>query len=142
MEKKILSIGLVILVIGLFLMITFWPLFGTSAAEAAEKEEKNEFDDRESLRVYGTITEMIEIGDLTIIELDGELIIWGEGVIGRELSEGDSVYGDIVHNSFAGDYIAHWEIDGEIHSKTTIDYIFYSTIGIGVAIIAVSIVRD
>lgn len=144
MDKRIVSAGLVILIIGLFLVVAFWPIFGVSGSELAEQQEENGFEEGESMRVYGTITDIEEIDllDRTILEIDNELLLWKEGQ--TDFSEGDSIYGNVEYNELVEGIAgtSNWEMEGDLSSKTLVDYLFYGITGTGIFIAVVGAVKD
>jgi len=143
MNKNIFAVGLVVLIVGLFLTLAFWPIFGVSGSGLAEKHEENDFEEGESVWVYGTITNINEIGflDITILELDNELVLWKEGE--SDFSEGDSVYGTVVYSELIEGIpgSSYWELEGDLRSKQIIDLLFYATLGAGIVIVAAGIIK-
>ncbi|MEF8874611.1 MAG: hypothetical protein V5A88_08085 [Candidatus Thermoplasmatota archaeon] len=143
MNKNILAVGLVVLIAGLFLTVAFWPIFGVSGSELADQQEENGFEEGESVRVYGTITDIEEIDffDITILEIDNDLLLWKEG--GTDFSEGDSIHGNVVYSELVEgiDRTATWEIEGDLSSKQIIDITFYATLGAGIVIVGVGIIK-
>ncbi len=110
MEKSILAVGGVLLIVGLFFTLAFWPLFGVSGSELADDQDGNQFesyDEGDTVLVYGTVTEVNEypgwIGDILEelvggipVEIDDNLIVILGNQNSTDLEIGDEVYGRIT----------------------------------------------
>ncbi len=150
MEKKFFSIGVTLLLLGIFLIFAFWPITATSARALAEESDDGyeEHETGETVRVYGTITDVTEISLLNrvVVELDGELSIEIEGQEEIEYVEGEEVYGEIEHVDVISfeelDLFSYWRLEGELNSKRTIDFLFYGVAGAGIAVAAVGAVKE
>ncbi|MFW6038107.1 MAG: hypothetical protein ACOC89_01035 [Candidatus Saliniplasma sp.] len=142
MDKKVFSIGVTILIIGTFLIFAFWPLTATSASELAEAKEDNyeDFEIGETVTVYGTITDIreLDIFEIIVVELNGDIEIIIEDQTSIEFSEGDMVYCDITRGELIEGFetLGYWELEGELKSKRTLDFLFYGFAGIGIAVAA------
>lgn len=145
MDKKVFSIGVTILLIGTFLIFAFWPLTAISAQDLAEEKENDydEYDIGEKVRVYGTITDVNEVGllDIVVMELDGDMSIVIENQDEIEFDEGDVVYCEIKRSEVIEDF-GYWELEDDISSKRIIDYVFYGVVGAGIAVAAVGAIKE
>ncbi len=153
MNRSLLSVGVVILLVGLFLMVAFWPMTGVDAKQLADDSEDwnyESYDEGDEVKVYGTITDInkglsstwenLGFGELIILELDGDLTVIVSGKEDIDFSEGDQVYGNFELETFLlGEY---WNLEGELRSKTTLDYIFYGVTGIGIGVALVGVIKD
>jgi len=153
MNRSLLSVGVVILLVGLFLMVAFWPMTGVDARQLADDSEDwdyESYDEGDEVKVYGTITdinkdlsstwESLGLGKLIILELDGDLTVVVSGKDGIDFSEGDQVYGNFELESFLlGEY---WNLEDNLKSKTILDYIFYGVTGLGIGVALVGAIKD
>lgn len=156
MNKKTLSIGITILIIGMFLSVGFWPIFSVSAEGLADdydigNGEIESYEEGDTVLVQGTVTGLDEypelLGDLfeeTIsgipIELDDDFFIILEGQNSTELEKGDEVYGRIsIEEELGIEYFLH---DGDLNLKQTINLLFYSLSGAGAGVAAVGFWKD
>lgn len=154
MNRNLLSVGVVILLVGLFLMVAFWPLTGVSARDIASDHEGGDYgsyDEGDKVKVYGTITDIntadfsetwenVGAEDFIIVELDGDLTIFVSGRNETDFSEGDQVYGEIELETLLS--LEYWNMDGDLRSKTTLDYIFYGVTGLGIGVALVGAIKD
>lgn len=125
MNKGLLSAGIVIIILGLFLALAFWPMVavrgrGLSAAD---------HDAGDKVTVYGTITRITSMGIVEFIQLDGELEIVNDGERTNR-KEGDVVYCELRLSS-----LNIWMLNGDIRLKRNIDIPFYliSILGVGIS---------
>ena len=133
MNRILLSIGVVILVLGLILVVAFWPL--TSVRGRDLTTDGYEVGDK--VTIYGTITRIIPLGDLELIQIDGELeIVKTDGR--TSMQEGDVIYGELRYSQTL---IRHWRIEGDLKPKMHVDLIFYAITGVGLAISAAGAVK-
>ncbi|MGM0509783.1 MAG: hypothetical protein ACQESD_01465 [Thermoplasmatota archaeon] len=153
MNRNLLSVGVVILLVGLFLMVAFWPMTGVDAKQLADDSDNwnyESYDEGDEVKVYGTITdinkdlsstwESLGLGKLIILELDGDLTVAVSGKDDIDFSEGDQVYGNFELDTFLlGEY---WHLEGELRSKTTLDYVFYGVTGLGIGVALVGAIKD
>ena len=161
MNKDILALGLVILIAGLFLTLAFWPLFGVSGRELADDQEVNIIDifieyesysEGDTVLVYGTISDFYpdwaeELYDAIVgvpVEIDDDLIIILANQNSTDLEVGDEVYGRVTLNEESGiiQDFEFWVHDGDLRSKTVLDYASYGLVGAGVAVTVVGVVKD
>jgi len=158
MNKDIFALGLVILIVGLFLTLAFWPLFGVSGRELADDQDGTEYEsyaEGDTVLVYGTVTEVNEypdiIGDIleelvggVPVEIDDNLIIILANQNSTDLEVGDEVYGRVTLNEESGiiQDFEFWVHDGDLRSKTVLDYASYGLVGAGVAVTVVGVVKD
>ncbi len=81
--------------------------------------------------------------DVVLVKLDANFTFTVTGYSKIPYSEGDSIYVNLAlqEDPFGTSY---WEASSkdDIKSKTTIDYIFYGTIGGGIAITVVEAIKD
>ena len=154
MNKDIFALGLVILIVGLFLTLAFWPLFGVSGRELADDQDGTEYEsyaEGDTVLVYGTVTEVNEypdiIGDIleelvggVPVEIDDNLIIILANQNSTDLEVGDDVYGRLTLNEELGSEF--WVHDGDLRSKAVLDYASYGLVGAGVAVTVVGVVKD
>ncbi len=156
MNKRIFSIGLVIIIIGLFLAIAFWPLTGISGEQLSKKRTDQGYKGYgkgDKVKVYGTITDLegtdlpswaedLGLEDTVLVELDGNFTFIVKGSSQIQYSEGDSVYVNLALKE--GVLTSYWQANSkdDIKSKTTIDYIFYGLVGFGIAVAAVGADRE
>ena len=133
MNKILLSIGVVILVLGLILVVAFWPLTAVRGRDLTT--EGYEVGDK--VTIYGTITRITQLGDLELIQIDGELeIVKTEGR--TSMQEGDVIYGELRYSQTL---VRYWRIEGDLKPKMHIDLIFYGITGVGVAVSAAGAVK-
>lgn len=164
MDKTILSIGLMFVVIGMFLVIAFWPVFGVSGSELHSDREDGiyeSYEEGDEVWVYGTLTnvtfeterlpewmrdlmEELDVDDFAYVEIDDEFELVVEGEESLDFDEGDQVYGRLNLRKEEAIFVEweYWELDGDLSSKRLIDFTFYGITGIGLATIAVSALRD
>ena len=148
MEKRILSGGGILLIVGLFLTLAFWPLFGISGSEIAEDREGLQFesyDEGDKVLVYGTITSIGETPDWledlgVFIQIDNEINLILTDIDSTDFEVGDEVYGRLTLKDFAG--IEYWEIEGDLSSKQTVDHLFYGIAASGAFIGAFGAIKD
>jgi len=143
MDNRIFSIGVTILLVGIFLIFAFWPITSISARDLAEESEDGyeDYDVGEKVTVYGTITDINQLGSLIFVELDGDFIFLIDGQDDIDFSEGDLIYCEVVRSELIEGFddmgnIGFWELEGELKSKRLVDYVFYVFTGIGIAIAA------
>ncbi|MFW6040356.1 MAG: hypothetical protein ACOC85_00795 [Thermoplasmatota archaeon] len=161
MDKRLLSIGLVVLIVGIFLLVAFWPIFTVSAEELADDRDGGQFqsyDEGDTVRFVGDITDigetnlpewMREIGleDMVHIEIDGKLSLVLIGETDIDFKEGDQIYGTITLQEqelpFGAGTREFWKIESkdEISSKRSLDYIFFAITGLGIAVTAAGAVK-
>jgi len=148
MEKRFLAVGGVLLIVGLFLTLAFWPIFGVSGSELAEDRDGlqyESYDEGDEVLVYGTITDIfsLDLGviSLTYVEIDDELVFSIHEEDDIDFSEGDSIYGRLTFGEVLAD-ITPWELHGNLRSKILVDYLFYGITGIGLVIAIVGAVKD
>ena len=152
MDKRILSAGLVILIVGIFLIVAFWPIFATNGKDLAEDQTDGQFesyDAGDTVMFTGTITDIGEtnlpqwmrdlgLENMVHIEIDGELSIVLVGTSSIDHSIGDDVYGKIVlqeQDILGMGTREYWELESKdnLNSKQIINYVFYGITGVGVA---------
>ncbi len=159
MNKKILTSGIVILVIGILLAVLFWPIFGVSGSELEDDQDGLVFESYsqdDTVLVYGTITEITEtdfpdwfeeigIRNAIHVELDDGFSFVIHDEEGGDFSEGDSVYGNLILReesiAFGIGRIEYWEMTGSLRSKRFVDILFYGTIIAGAVITGVGVVK-
>ncbi len=150
MDRRILSVGVVILVIGLFLVVIFWPLTGVTGDELVEDKNDGDYQsytEGDKVKIYGTITDVREtniiIENWVTVEIDGDFtfVIPGEDSI--DFEEGDTVYGELTLEALriGENVLEYWELKGELKSKQMMDLVFYGVTGLGVAVTATGIVK-
>ncbi len=164
MDKNVFAVGLVILVIGLFLSIGFWPIFGVSGSELAEDRDGliyESYEDGDEVMVYGTLTNItfetaqlpdwvrdlmdeLDVDDFVYVEIDEELELVVEDEDSIDFDEGDQVYGSLTLIKEEGIFIEreYWELDGNLSSKRILDILFYGTLGAGLAVTSVGFLKD
>ncbi len=133
MEKKILSIGIVIFVVGLFLVVAYWPLTAVKGRDIST----DDYEVGDKVTIYGTITRITGLGEMYFIQIDGELeIVKLDGQTSME--EGDMIYGKIRCTQ---DIIRYWRLEEDLKLKRNIDLLFYGITGVGVAVTTVGVVK-
>ncbi|MBS3817362.1 MAG: hypothetical protein KGY76_07355 [Candidatus Thermoplasmatota archaeon] len=157
MDKRIVSAGLVILIIGFFLVVAFWPIFGVSGSGLADDRKDNEYgsyDEGDEVLVHGTITEKSEppewldiIEDVekrVYIEIDDDFSLILKGKNSTDFEVGDDVYCELKlkKGTFLTEDYEYWEMEGDLSSKTLVDYLFYGITGTGIVIAVVGAVKD
>ncbi len=132
MNKVLLYIGIVILVIGLILVVAFWPLTAVRGRDLSRED----YEIGDTVKFYGTITSIdyIELLGVERIEIDGELEIYNAEER-TDRKEGDVVYGEVRYSQELFGILNFWRLQGELNLKRNIDMIFY---GISIAGVAVS----
>ncbi|MFP4141859.1 MAG: hypothetical protein ACOCTN_05530 [Candidatus Natronoplasma sp.] len=152
MSKKTSVVGLALLILGMFLVLAFWPLFGVSGNELANDWDSNQYesyDEGDVVLVHGTITEVSpeELGGITeellggiSVEIDDDLYVILANQNSTDLEVGDEVYGTLTLNE--GSLIEYWAHDGDMRNKRNIDYLSYGLIGAGIVITAVGVFKD
>ncbi len=158
MNKRILAVGLVILVVGLFISLAFWPLTGVSGEELAQDRDEDQYSsygEDDTVKVYGEITGinktgypdwMKELGfeDLVTVTLDNEFTLLIEGRSDIDFDVGDHVYGRIILRKaevFGIDVLEYWELKGDLSNKRILTYGFYAVVIGGVAVSAAGVVK-
>ncbi len=92
MDKRVLSIGIVLLVIGIILIFAFWPLTAVGGRDIST----DDYEVGDRVTIYGTITDITGIGEVVLVELDGDTdIIVEQSREEFDFEEGDVVYGEI-----------------------------------------------
>ncbi|MEF8835080.1 MAG: hypothetical protein V5A76_02900 [Candidatus Thermoplasmatota archaeon] len=154
MNSKILSTGMVMLILGLFLILAFWPFVGVSGEDLADDQvdlRYESYEEDDTVIVYGTITAVDEdpsyIGEILKnlaggipVELEDELIVILANQNSTDLEVGDDVYGRLTLNEGLG--IEYWAHDEDLRSKRIIDYSSYGLVGVGIAFAAVGVIKD
>ncbi len=147
MNKRIFATGLVLVVIGSFLAVAFWPIFGASPSQLSEDRvdlSYESYDVGDEVLVYGTITfigrppQRLE-GLGTYVEIDEEIGFILDSDDALDFEEGDHVYGRVTLNRFT--MVEYWELDGSLRSKRLIDYTFFGVIGVGIATVVVGLIK-
>lgn len=159
MDKRLFFTGVAILLVGTLLIFAFWPLISSSAESVHEDRDGLLYDSYEqddTIMIRGTITDireddypdwMEDIGftDSVYVELDDNFSFVVSGQSSIDFSEGDLIYARFILRedsiAFGIGTVEYWELDGEIRSKRTIDYIFYTIAGAGVIIAAAGAVK-
>ncbi len=156
MDKTILSIGLVVLVIGLFLAFAFWPIFGVSGSELADNKDGpqyDSYDEGDQIMVYGTITnigeypdwmEMIGMEERVHVEINEDFDLYVRGTDSIDYETGDDIFCRLTlqEEDILGQAYEYWEMEGDLNSKRLVDYTFYGITGGGVALVAVAALKD
>lgn len=160
MDKKISSIGIIILVIGIILILTFWPLFGVKAMDIDRKDngfEFKQYDIGDKITIHGTITDIkvndfpnyyeeIGVEDNVLFELSGNVWILIENEDSFNFKIGKDVYCDIIleDQDIFGSTFEYWTLDSkdDINLKNNLNYMFYFIAGTGTVIAAVGFVRE
>jgi len=148
MEKRIFAVGGFLLIVGLFLTLAFWPIFGVSGSELAEDREGfqyESYDEGDTVLVYGTITSIGEppdwLEDLGVfVQIDDEINLILTDVDFTDFEEGDEVYGTLTLNDTLT--YEYWVLENDLRSKRTIDYLFYGIVAAGAVIIGFGAVKD
>ena len=149
MDKRFLAGGGVLLIVGLFLTLAFWPIFGVSGSELAEDRDGlqyESYDEGDEVLVYGVITSIGEPPDWldeelgVFVQIDDEINLILTDVDSTDFEEGDEVYGRLRLNTILT--YEYWELDDELNSKRTVDYLFYGITGAGLVIAIVGAVKD
>ncbi len=147
MNKRIFATGLVLVVIGSFLAVAFWPIFGASPSQLSEDRvdlSYESYDVGDEVLVYGTITfigrppQQLE-GLGTYVEIDEKIGFILDSDDALDFEEGDHVYGRVTLNRFT--MVEYWELDGSLRSKRLIDYTFFGVIGVGIATVVVGLIK-
>ncbi|MFW5928503.1 MAG: hypothetical protein ACOCSL_04785 [Thermoplasmatota archaeon] len=158
MDKRLSSIGFVLLIIGILLIVAFWPVYGTSARDIEKKDgEFKEFDSGDKVTVHGTITQIKEsdfpsyienlgVEDNVLFELDGNIWVIVKGKNSIHFQEGEEVYCIVVLQeveSFGNSY-EYWQLgkDQDIHLKNNLNYVFYFIAGTGTVISSAGFVKE
>ncbi|MFO8110670.1 MAG: hypothetical protein R6U17_09185 [Thermoplasmata archaeon] len=159
MNRNLFAVGIVILVIGLFLSLAFWPLFGTSAESLADDRTGlvyESYEEGDKVTVYGTITniettnypewmEEIGISNVVYVELDDGFTFLIPDQTSTDFSEGDSIYArtTLEEEGFILGWgrVQYWEQSGMIGNKLLLDVIFYITLALGVIITVAGTVK-
>jgi len=163
MSKNIASVGLILLIVGSFLALAFWPFFGVSAVELADDADGAQYrsyDEGDTELVYGSITDVIMDGDeapspigylieefvnAVAVELDDDLVVIFAEESSTEFDVGDEVYGRLTLNeeeSIFEEKNEFWVHDGDMRSKDNIDYLSYGLIGAGIAVTGLGVIKD
>ncbi len=154
MNGKIISTGVAVLILGLFLVLAFWSFFGVSGEKLADDQVNKQYEsyeEGETVIVYGIITGVDEypdvVGDIlesTVdgisVEMDEELIVIFANQNSTDLEVGDEVYGQLTLNEGLG--IEYWVHDEDLSSKRIIDYSSYGLVGVGIAFVAMGVIKD
>ncbi|MFO7991941.1 MAG: hypothetical protein R6U61_06580 [Thermoplasmata archaeon] len=150
MDRRILSVGVVILAIGLFLVVIFWPLTGVTGDELMEDKKDGDYQsytEGDKVKIYGTITDVREtniiIENWVTVEIDGDFTFVVPGEDSIDFEEGDTVYGELMLETLGSGENAweYWELKGDLKSKQMMDLAFYGITGLGVAVTATGIVK-
>ncbi len=158
MDKRLSSIGFVLLIIGIILIVVFWPLFGTSARDVNKKDGKfKDYNAGDKITIHGTITEINEndfpsyienigVDDNVLFELDGNIWILVKDKNSIDFKEGEEVYCDVVlqeGESFGNSY-EYWQLgkNKDIRLKNNLNYVFYFIAGTGTVISSAGFVRE
>jgi len=158
MDKRISCIGLVLLVVGIILIVSFWPIFGENANDIKKSDGKYKgYDVGNEVTVHGTITEIKEndfpgllekfgVNDNVLFELGGNIWILVNNESSIDFQEGEEVYCEVTLNkdeSISGSF-EYWVLGSneEIRLKDRLDYIFYFIAGIGTAISSAGFIKD
>ncbi len=158
MDKRISCVGLVLLVVGIILIVSFWPIFGENANNIKKNDGKYKgYDVGNEVTVHGTITEIKEnefprllekfgVNDNVLFELGGNIWILVNNESSIDFQEGEEVYCKVTLNkdeSISGSF-EYWVLGSneEIRPKDKLDYIFYFIAGIGTAISSAGFIKD
>ena len=158
MDKKISSIGFILLIIGIILIVAFWPIYGVNARDIKKKDGNfKDYETGDKATVHGTITEIkvndfpsylenIGVDDNVLFELDGNVWILAKNQNSFDFQEGEKIYCDVVlqeEESIAGSY-EFWQLDSNknIGLKNNLNYVFYFIAGTGTVISSAAFVKD
>ncbi len=129
MDKKLLSLGVVILIVGLFLVLAYWPMTAVRGRDLS----LTDYEVGDTVKVYGTITRIYTFLGQEIIEIDGELdIVNVDSNTSRK--EGDVVYGEVRYTQELLGLLNFWRLQGELGLKRNFDMIFYGIALAGVVV--------
>lgn len=145
MDEKILGVGVVILLVGLFLVVAFWPLTAVSGDKLADDLDEGKYksyDEGDKVTVYGTITDKSEFGNHLLIELDSDFTFLIEDKDSIDFSEGEDIYTEIYlkQEELLGNF-EYWAMKGQLNNKRNLDYIFYAVLGGGAIISAAGLIK-
>ncbi len=136
MDKKVLSLGLVILVVGILLVVAYWPLTAVRGRDLST--EGYEVGDK--VTIYGTITKIDTFMGQERIQIDGELYIYNIDQ-NTDMKEGDVVYGEVRYTQELFGLLNFWRLEEDLSLKRNVDMIFYAVTGVGVAVSAAGAVK-
>ncbi len=136
MKKGLFIVGLVILLVGLFLLATFPSLFYTRARDL----NSDEYSTGDKVTVYGNIDRINYIPqiDKTLVELDGNFTFWVNGEL-KGFEVGDTIYVTVEKTTlfqFGSWKATMWIADKDsVHHLMDMQIYFYLLIIVGIVVL-------
>ncbi len=151
--KRLAIVGVVIALVGLLLVVAYWPLTSVSGAQLRADESgggytgysvgatatiHGKIDNVSYLPLLGTTVLGIDSGDP-----NNPVPVYVEGDARPVVTPGEAVYmRATLEPAILG--IEYWQVStpSDIHAAWPIDYAFYGAVGLGVVLVVVDAVRS
>lgn len=160
MQRNIFAAGFVIFILGLFLVLAFWPIFATSAGTLYEDRSGlvyQSYDRGDKVTAHGTITNISTTGfpgwmedmgfrNVVYVELDDGFAFLIPDRTEIKFSEGDQIYArlTLVEESLVLGWgrIQYWELSGTMGNKQMVNLVFFITLALGAVVTVAGAVKD
>ncbi len=130
MRAGLLIVGVMLLIIGILMMLLFWPIIGFETKDSFAMEDAKS---KETLRYVGEISDITETGNIFILELD-------DGVLVAYTKEKDFELEDRVQVTITfGDNATNWDENSYLVEKIPTSLGFSGTITLFFGLIIISV---
>ena len=155
--RKMLGIGVLIAVVGVVLLLAFWPLTSVSGAQLLNAQQGNDYPtyaDGTQITIHATVADMHSgsfLGssytflDLQTNDPNHNVTVYVQGDASGSVSAGETVYMTaVLHRvTLLGASLAYWEVPTpqDIHPSLPVDASFAGISLAGVVVAAVGALR-
>ncbi len=150
--KRLGIVGVVIALVGLFLVVAYWPLTSVSGPQLRADESSGGytgFTVGDMVTIHGRVDNVSYVAFLgaTVLGIDSgdpnhPVPVYVQGDARPALTPGEEVYMRATLQPAAFG-IEYWQVStpSDIHPAWPIDYAFYGTMGLGVVLVVADAVR-